>query len=289
MIPLFIRALPLSLGTLWHFVFLFPLVLAVSLPFLIVTIIPVISLPVVWAVMTFISFAGYRCALAAFGKGNEPSFIKLVKSSLIMGILVALSSLFMLALSAAIGTALGMVGIGEGFSAPTGVDIPYAAGVTGLIYMVLTSLFYICMAVPMTAVAHAATPRGRDADPFFGFGAGFFSLLIAWGLWFAGFVYLGFLQDLTETMAYWIALAVQQIIGIPVETPYAVDYVTMAIVVLYLMWGTCWYSAVAVLAWDRKISRSKRDKVEAATVPRVSAEDLRALREARMPGNREQM
>ena len=36
---------------------------------------------------TFISFAGYRCALTAFGKGSEPSFTKLVTSSLIMATL----------------------------------------------------------------------------------------------------------------------------------------------------------------------------------------------------------
>ena len=288
MIPLFIRALPLSISTLWHYIFLFPLVLAVSLPFLLLTIIPLVGLPVTWGVITFIGFAGYRCALTAQGHGNEPSFIKLVMSSLTMGIIVALCAIFFLALSVAIGTGIGLLGIGEDVELPAGISLPFAAGLSGAIYLVLNSLFYFCMAVPMTAVAHAATPKGRDTDPFFGFGAGLFSLMAAWALWIVGMIYFRFFESLGEGFAYAIWLMLESLLDTGAEPPYLVDWAYFAAAVLYLLWGTCWFSATAVLAWDRTHQKRKLQKVETASVPRVSADELRALREARMPGSREE-
>lgn len=286
--PLFLRALPLSIGTLWHYVFLFPLVLIVSLPFLLLTIIPLVGLPVTWGVITFIGFAGYRCALAARGHGNEPSFVRLVMSSLTMGIIVAFCAIFFLALSAAIGTGLELLGIGENLSLSVGFEIPFAAGLTGFIYLGLNSLFYFSMAVPMTAVAYAATPKGRDADPFFGFGSGLLSLMASWGLWIAGMVYFGFFAVLGDTIAYGTYLMIRDILPFTGEPPFPPDWTMVAVSLLYLLWGTCWFSATAVLAWEGRIAKKEAEKVEVATVPRISAEDLRAMREARMPGNREE-
>lgn len=282
--PLFLRALPLSIGSLWHYVFLFPLVLIVSLPFLLLTIIPFAGLPVAWGVMTFIGFAGYRCALAASGHGNEPSFTRLVVFSLTRGMLVAFCSIFFLALSLAIGTGLGLLGIGENLSISVGFDVPFAAGLSLVFYLVLTTLFYFGMAVPMTAAAHASTPKGGDVDPFYGFGAGLFSLMTSWGLWLAGMVYFGFFDMLGEATTYSTYLMMANLVGVEGEPPQPLDWTFLAISVLYLLWGTCWFSATAVLAWDQRQARRLEEKAAAVAVPRVSADDLRALREARMPG-----
>lgn len=285
--PLFLRALPLSIGTLWHYVFLFPLVLAVSLPFLLLTIIPFAGLPVTWGVITFIGFAGYRCALAAHGHGNEPSFSKLVVSSLTMGVLVALCSLFFLAVSVAIGTGLGLLGVGENITVSVGFDIPMVAGLSLVIYLVVNSLFYFAMSVPMTAAAHAATPKGRDSDPFFGFGSGLFSLITAWGLWMVGMVYFGFFDEIGRAIAYGTYLAMGNIVGFEGDPPMALNVPLLVLSVLFMLWGTCWFSATAVLAWDRRHARVRAEKEVVAAVPRVSADDLRALREARMPGKQD--
>lgn len=104
--PLFIRALPLSLGTLWHYVFLLPFVVIACIPFLMLTLIPLVGFLVSSGIGTFITFAGYRCALTAFGRGNEPSFTKLVMSSLSLGLLNTLAGLVILMISLGIGFGL---------------------------------------------------------------------------------------------------------------------------------------------------------------------------------------
>jgi len=286
--PLFLRALPLSIGTLWHYVFLFPLVVIVSIPFLLLTIIPILGLPVAMTIATFLSFAGYRCALAANGQGNEPSFGKLMKASFVFGLINLLGSMALFALSYGIGLGLERLGIGQNVTVPEGMEIPYATGLAGVIYLVLSSLFFCAVAVPMTAAAHAATSKGRDPGPLYGFGTGLFSLAVCWALWMVGLIYLGFLASIGEAMAYGIHVLISSTFGVTVDLDYEMAWATLAISVLYLLWGTCWFAATAVLAWDRKRTRAAEAKVEDVAIPRVSVDELRALREARMPGRPDQ-
>lgn len=166
--PLFIRALPLSLGTLWHYVFLLPFVVIVCVPFLMLTFLPLIGFMVSSAIGTFSTFAGYRCAITAFGSGNEPSFTKLVMSSLSLGFLNTLAGIVILLISLGVGTGLIRLGVGA---------------------------------------------------------------------------------------------------------------------VLWMLWRTCWFSATAVLAWDRISQKQAARRVETVDVAKVSPEDLRALRESRTPGS----
>ncbi len=54
-LPLFLRSLPLSLGTLWHYIFLLPLVFIASLPFALLALIPIVGLIVGPAIATLLS------------------------------------------------------------------------------------------------------------------------------------------------------------------------------------------------------------------------------------------
>jgi len=72
--------------------------------------------------------------------------------------------------------------------------------------------------------------------------------------------------------------------GTVLENPQPINRVMFGISVLYLLWGTCWFSASAVLAWDRLLQSRAASRVEVVAVSKVSGDDLRALRESRMPG-----
>lgn len=287
--PLVLRALPLSFLTLWHYVFWLPLVLIICIPFLLLALIPFVGLLVMTAIATFISFGGFRAALAALGRDNEPAFGKLIGSSMLLSVINTLVSIMFLVVSIGVGMAAEYLGLFSGFTAPGMEEIPYATGIGVLVYIGLTSLYYCAMAVPMTALAAAATPKGRDPGPFYGFGAGLISVGLAWVLWIAGLVLLGFFLAITEGVGLGMQTAVSSLIGMPLADPIAVDWWFFGLSVVYALWGTCWFCATAALAWDRTQERhaaAAAPEIEAA--PRMSTDDLRALREARMPGRGDQ-
>lgn len=287
--PLFLRALPLSITTLWHYIFVLPLVVVVSAPFTLLTLIPLVGWPISMTIATFISLAGYRCALAAFGRGNEPSLFRLLRASFSLGLITTLAAAVMMIVAVGIGWVLIRVGFSDVMQVPPAFAVPYAGGLAAMSYLVLISVFFCAMAVPMTAVAQAATTKGRDPDPLFGFGAGLFSLLIAWGAWFAGLILLGFAATLLESIAIGLAVAVAEYTEVPLEEEVKIDWVALVIATVYFLWGTCWFCATAVLAWERRIQRRGKVIEDVVESRRVSADDLRALREARMPGSSEQL
>ncbi len=285
--PLFLRALPLSVTTLWHYVFVLPLVLIVAVPFTVLTLIPLAGWPVSMVIATFLGLAGYRSALAAHGRGNEPSLFRLARASISLGLINTLAATAIMIVAIGIGWVLIRFGFQDLIAVP--VAVPFAGGLAAMSYLLLVSFYFCAMAVPMTAVAHAATTKGRDPDPFFGFGAGFGSLLVAWGAWYAGLFQLGFAATLLDSIASGLAIAVSEYTEVPLEEEVTIDWVPLVIAVLYFLWGTCWFCATAVLAWERRIARRGQVIEEVVQKQRINPDDLRALREARMPDNREQM
>ena len=187
-------------------------------------------------------------------------------------------------ISLGIGTGLIWLGIGAAIDVPGFEDIPFAPGLTVAIFILLNSLYYCAMAVPMTAVAAAASEGARDPGAFFGFGTGIISLVVAWVAWFSGLILLGFIWVLIETAATGTQLLLSEAFGTVVEDAKPINWVMFAVSVLYVLWGTCWFSATAVLAWDRLLQSRAANRVEVVAVARVSGDDLRALRESRMPG-----
>jgi hypothetical protein len=281
-LPLFLRALPLSLGTLWHYVFLLPLVLILCMPLALLTLIPLLGAVIASAIGTFVSIIGYRCALATYGRGNEPAFGALVRASMMYGLIGIFVGVIIMFCSAGVGLGLGWLGIDLEVPTPGVEALPVVSGVAVLVYLLLNSLYVCAMAVPMTAAAAAATRGGRDPGPFFGFGAGIISLIIVWFLWFTGIFFLGVFGTILEAIQAGLQETSVDFLAPVPEEPVVFRPVALAIAILYLLWGACWFCATAVLAWDRQITRRDAKKVKEVEVTRISSDELRALRESRM-------
>ncbi|MGL4236923.1 hypothetical protein [Tabrizicola sp.] len=285
--PLFLRSLPLSFGTLWHYIFLLPLVLLFMLPLMVLTLLPLVGSLISVTIFTFISFVGFRCALTAHGKGNEPAVEKLVRSSMFFGVIATVVSavLFLLCVGAVLG--LMHFGVEGNVDAPWGDALPMVPSLAVIAFFVMNGLYTCAVAVPMTAAAVEATSMGRDADPIFGIGRGMFSLALIWMLWLYALFNCGLIEFVIEQVGFILYTALGNLIDLaPVEQP---EFNPVAIVgaILALLWGSCWYYATAIIAWQDEVKRREANRVTVREVSRTSAEELRALREARMPGGRD--
>lgn len=286
--PLFLRSLPLSVMTLWHYIFVFPIVLVMSIPFVFLSIIPVIGIVFSTGLTAFYTIIVYRCALTAYGVGNEPDIVKLVKSSLALGFMYVFASLMILIVAVAFAFVLGWFGIGQEATLPGSQNpIPWAPGSAFLLYLAMLISFQAMMAVPTAALAHAATNHGRDPGVIYGFGQGFFSALTAWVLWVAGFFLLGASAELANAITTGLQTMFSGLLKLAPSAIEPIRWVPLALAIAYVLWGPCWFGATAVLAWDRTRNRYEAERVKTVEVARVSADDLRALRESRMPGRGE--
>lgn len=259
-----------------------PLVLVFALPLLVLTLLPLIGSLISVTIFTFFAIMGYRCALAAYGKWNEPAIDKLVKSSLFFGVINTLVSfvLFMVCLGVALG--LARIGVEWNVAAPWGDAVPMVPTLAVIAFFVVNGLYSCAIAVPMAEAAAQATPSGRSADPLYGIGRGTFSLALLWMLWLAGLFYSGIIEFMIEQVTYALTEFFGRVFNFrPLAVP---QYNPLWLIgcVVVLMWGTCWYYATAVLAWADEAERREAKRVEVREVSRMSAEDLRALREARM-------
>ena len=286
--PLFLRSLPLSVMTLWHYIFVFPIVLVMSIPFVFLSLIPVIGIVFSTGLTAFYTIIVNRCALTAFGEGNEPDIVKLVKSSLALGFMYVFASLVILIVAVAFAFGLGFLGIGEDATLPGSENpIPWAPGSAFLLYLVMLISFQAMMAVPTAALAHAATNHGRDPGVIYGFGKGFFSALTAWVIWVVGFFVLGVFQELGNAIVTGLQTMLSGVLNLPPGEVQPIRWLPLVGSIAYVLWGPCWFGATGVLAWDRTRQRLEAERVKTVEVARVSADDLRALRESRMPGKGE--
>lgn len=280
--PLFLRSLPLSFGTLWHYVFVLPLVLLFATPLMVLTLLPLIGSLISVTIFTFFAVMGYRCALAAFGKGNEPAIEKLVKSSMFFGSINTVVAVVLVFLCVGAVMGLERIGVKGDMDAPWGDAIPMVPSLAVIAFLVVNGLYNCAIAVPMAAAAVEATPSGRSADPLFGIGRGMFSLALIWILWLVGIYYSGIIQFAIEQVTYLLYQTLGRFLDLkPIEMPqYNVPWLIASM--LFLMWGTCWYYATAVIAWDDEVKSRKAERTKTREVSRMNADDLRALREARM-------
>lgn len=283
--PLFLRSLPLSFMTLWHYIFVLPIVLVMSIPFVFLSMIPVLGMVFSTGLTAFYTIIVYRCALTAFGEGNEPDIVKLVKSSLALGFMYVFASLLILVVAVAFAIVLGWFGIGENVELPgTKNPIPWGPASAFVLYLALLVCFQATMAVPTAALAHASTNHSRDPGVIYGFGQGFFSALTAWVIWTAAFFLLGFFTVLVESITTGLQIMFSELLSISATEIKPIRVVPLIMAIAFVLWGPCWFGATAVLAWDRTRKRYEEERVKTVEVARVSADDLRALRESRMPG-----
>ena len=286
--PLLLRALPLSVMTLWHYIFVLPIVLVMSIPFVTLSLIPVLGMVISTGLTAFYSIIIYRCALTAHGLGNEPDIVKLVKSSLALGFMYVFASLMILIVAVAFAIVLSWFGIGEDAVLPgTTNPIPWVPASAFLLYLALLVLFQCAMAVPTAALAHAATNHGRDPGVIYGFGRGFFSVLVVWVVWTVAFFGLGFFTVIIEAITTGIQLLFSGLVPIPETEIKPIRIVPLVLASAFMLWGPCWIGATAVLVWERTVARNETERVKTVEVSRISADELRALREARMPGKGE--
>jgi hypothetical protein len=140
------------------------------------------------------------------------------------------------------------------------------------------------MAVPTAALANAATNHSRDPGVIYGFGRGFFSVLVAWVVWTGAFFALGFFVVIVESITTGVQLLFSGLVPIPETEIKPIQTVPLVMASAFLLWGPCWIGATAVLAWERTVQRNEAERTKTVEVSRISADDLRALRESRMPG-----
>lgn len=280
--PLFLRSLPLSFGTLWHYIFVLPIALVFALPLMVLTLIPLVGSLISVTIFTFIAVLGYRCALTAYGKGNEPAVEKLVKSSMFFGVINTIVALVLALLCAGLVFGLAWIGVEWNVAAPWGDAIPMVPSLAVILFFLLNGLYTCAIAVPMTAASFEATPNGRSADPLFGIGRGMFSLALIWILWLVGIYFSGLIQFVIEQLTYILYLALGQYLTLtPIKVP-QYNLVGVLLSMLFLFWGTCWYYATAIIAWSDEVTAREARRVVTREVSRMSADDLRALRESRM-------
>ncbi len=271
--------------TLWHYVFVLPIVLLFALPLLVLTLLPLIGTLISVTIFTFFAIMGHRCALAAYGKGNEPAIDRLVKSSMFFGVINTVVALLLLAACVLAVLGLARFGVEWNVEAPWGDAIQMVPTLAVIAFFVVNGLYNCAIAVPMAEAAAQATPNGRSADALFGIGRGMFSLAFLWILWLVGLFYSGIIQFVTEQVTYQLSEFFGRIFNFRTIKVPQYDPLWVIGSTLVLMWGTCWYYATAVLAWAEVDERREAKRVEVREVSRMSADDLRALREARMQKN----
>jgi len=281
-LPLFLRALPLSLQTFWRYLILLPfLVIAAFVLSVIGAFIPVVSYLVPAAVSAYCILMGLRCALMAHGHYNRPSNKQLLLASFVYGILhLVVSAAYILAVWAVIQF---MPQFGITINGDTTVT---SALVVLSLYYILISIYGSLIAVPMTEAA-AAGSRGPDNGYFFGFGVGFFSLLPVTLVWaYGGKFFALFGEVWTISLMILGALAAMwQGKDIPWEGDLDLGYLIGG--TLFMAWASSWFFATAVLAREKAGQQQKQDRINTVEAQRISGDDLRALRKSRQQGQDE--
>ena len=274
--PLFLRALPLSLQTFWRYLILLPfLAIAAFVFYVIGSFIPFVSYLVPAAVSAYCLLAGLRIALVARGHYKRPSSKQLLMASFVYAILLLVAkNVFGLVIGAGL-----LVMAQFGMTVNDSNILSYALVIFPL-YYILIAIYGSLIAVPMTE-AVSASPRGPDNGYFFGFGAGFFSLFPVTLLWAYGGKFFAFFGEVWTLFFMLLTAMVAAFNGedIPWEWNFDLGYLLGG--TLFMAWASSWFFATAVLAWEKAGQRRKQDSIDAIEAERLSADDLRALRKSR--------
>ncbi|WP_208354468.1 hypothetical protein [Pseudaestuariivita rosea] len=281
--PLFIKAIPLSFKTFWRYLLLLPFLAIAAFVLSLAAFIPIAGMFVPGTIAAGLTIIGLRCALAARGHGNELDIGKLLIVSVIFCVINSVADLFIRFTGQGIVWGLGQVGVELD---PIGLFV----GLLGLSYywsgMLLallspTALVAAAFAVPMTAAAASATPRGGDIKAFFGFGSGLLGLMFVMAVWLFSGRFFAIFGEIWTTFGL-MATALWswfQDEGLPWEI--SLDPWTAFASTIFMTWASSWFFATAVLTWERKVERQKADWAAQANENRVSTDELRALRKKR--------
>jgi hypothetical protein len=162
------------------------------------------------------------------------------------------------------------------------------------VMQIASQMFYSAFAVPMAANAHACTPKGRDTEVFWGFGAHIIRMfllnLIAGTLivaLVAAYVFLLFTMPVFDGLTI---LQFETIEDLSVPNSIA-SYVMLAALVLFPIAGfvwmvSLWCAGATVCFMDHrdKLQAAKDFEMACVYEKPLSIDELRALRMSRMTG-----
>ncbi len=134
--PLFLQSLPLSLKTLWRYLFLLPFLTALTIAVTLVAgFIPIVGLIVPGVMSVLCTLAGLRCALNARGDDSDLELGKLVRASFWYFVLGIGVGIIFAVLAAGLGQVLDLAGgaeEGSGLGSILGLGTLVALGGVGL-------------------------------------------------------------------------------------------------------------------------------------------------------------
>jgi hypothetical protein len=284
--PLFLQALPLSLKTFWRYLAILPILGVIAFLLLLAAFLPVVGTVVPGTVYAYCILTGLRCALGARGHFTDPGFGHMLRAGFVFFLMTVVATTVIGAVSV-----LMPMGIYHAFGWLDGlVDqdprILLAAGGIFGVYILFMMLWSAALAVPMTAAVVGSGRRSTGLNPFDGFGSGMLGLTLISIVWMIGGSVFSIFGEVT-TMFFLLAETIRAVIA--AEDPawdWSLSPFSLLGGTLYMTWASSWFFSAAVLYWERGEERRKAEKAAKIEASRVSAVDLRALREARARGER---
>lgn len=285
--PLFLQALPLSLKTFWRYLLVLPMLGIVALLMSLAGLIPGIGYFVPGTVAAYCLMTGLLCALAARGHRVDADFGQMVRAGLVF-CLINIAATFVLdhvadVLVLAIVLALRVLDL----AAEGGSAVWYLLGGKATIYPLLLLFWSAALAVPMTAAVADASDRGTGVNPFAMLGTGVFGLSLITVVWMAGGRFLAIFGEVMTMFALFIETIRAVIVGEDPRWDWSLNPSTLLGGTLFMAWASSWFFSAAVLYWERATEKRRARAVSSLNATRVSSDDLRALRNARMPGREE--
>jgi hypothetical protein len=280
--PLFLQALPLSLKTFWRYLAILPILGVIACLLLLASFVPLLGAIVPGTVYAYCLMTGLRCALAARGHTTDPGFGHMLRAGVVFCLLTMLATIVFETIALLL-----PYGLSQAFGWLDGLvdDDPrilgFAGGVFGLLIL-FTMLWTSALAVPMTFAVAGTERRSAGLDPFDGLGSGMIGLTLISLIWMAGGTIFSIFGEVA-TMVFLLFETIRAVIN--AEDPawdWSLSPLSLLGGTLWMTWASSWFFSAAVLYWERTISRRAEQVRASVEASRVSAEDLRALREARM-------
>jgi hypothetical protein len=280
--PLFLQALPLSLKTFWRYLAILPILGVVACLLLLASFVPLLGAVVPGTVYAYCLMTGLRCALAARGHTTDPGFGHMLRAGLVFFLLTSVVGVVLnfLAGSLSAGIVLALRAFDKGGSGEGSVWLWFGSALGLLILFMM--LWSAALAVPMTAAVAGTERRSTGLNPFDGIGSGMIGLTLISLVWMAGGTVFSVFGEVT-TMFFLLFETIRAVIeGEDPAWDWSLSPLSLLGGTLYMTWASSWFFSAAVLYWERSTSRRAEKLRAAVEASRVSAEDLRALREARM-------
>ncbi len=280
--PLFLLSLPLSFKTFWRYLLILPVLAVGAFVLSLAGFIPVVGFVIPGTVSALCVLVGLRCALAARGRWNAPDLGQLLRTSLVFCIVNMIATWLIVTVAALgfleIAIVLDWLGMPK---EAVNHALAWIGGGAILLTLILLSLYYSAIAVPMTGAAAACTERGGNADPVFGFGTGMVSLTLVALVWLCGGRFLAFFGEVWVVFGMMATAIWAMANGEEVPWDFSLDLNSLMGSTLFMTWASSWFYATAVLAWERADERRRAALAAETQAKRVPVTDICALREAR--------